>query len=366
MGILHSLTGILAISEMALKDAELLAIEEINAAGGVLGKKIETVVEDPESRFTDVFPDKAKKLLEKDKVAAVFGCWTSVSRRNVLPVFERNNGLLFYPVAYEGNETSKHVVYGGAVPSQQVVPALDWLLSEAGGSRKKVYFLGSDYVFPYTVHLVATRYLKAKGLAPVAAMLVPLGHREFADVVADIKLKAPDVLLNTVWGDSLVNLFNELAVAGLTADKLPVMSLSITEDELRGLEPAKVKGYFAAWSYFQSVDTAANRQFVKACKNKNGEESVTFDQVEAAYTLVHVWARACTKAKSFDTDKVREALKGLEIDAPSGKVTVDAKNQHSWKPFRVGRIRADRQFDVVYQSKKPLAPEPFRYQKEEK
>jgi urea transport system substrate-binding protein len=365
VGILHSLTGIMAFSESTLRDAEVLALEEINAAGGVLGRKIESVVEDTESKLMTGFSDKAQKLVLKDKVAAVFGCWTSVSRKNVIPIVEDNNGLLFFPVDYEGNETSKNVVYGGTVPSQQAIPAIDWLLSDAGGKRKKVYLVGSEYMFPRTVNLVATRHLKTKDLTPVAQKLIPLGHTDFTELVADIKAKAPDVLLNAIQGQGLVHLFDALAATGLTADKLPVMSLSFNEDELRFLNAAKVKGHFVAASYFQSVDTPANARFVKAFKNKYGKDRVTFDYIEAAYTLVHLWAQACAKAKSFEIEKVREALRGLEFDAPGGKVKMDAKNQHLWKPFRVGRIRDDGQFDVVYQSAKPLAPEPYRYLKKE-
>jgi urea transport system substrate-binding protein len=210
VGILHSLTGTMAISETSLKDVELMAISEINKAGGVLGKQIEPVVEDPESKFTDVFPDKARKLLLKDQVAAVFGCWTSVSRKNVLPVFEENNGLLFYPVQYEGNECSPNVVYTGAAPNQQILPAVEWLMGSAGGSKKRFYLLGSNYIFPRTANLIIVKYLESKGLKPVAEEYTELGHKEYTNYVQDIKKKEPDVIFSTINGDSNVNFYNEL------------------------------------------------------------------------------------------------------------------------------------------------------------
>src|SRR5713226_2411839 len=243
VGILHSLTGTMAISETSLRDVELMAIEEINKAGGVLGKQVEAIEEDPESKFTDVFPEKAKKLLLKDKVAAVFGCWTSVSRQNVLPVFEEHNGLLFYPVQYEGNESSKNVVYTGAAPNQQILPAVEWLMSKEGGSKKRFYLLGSNYIFPRTANLIIVRYLKSKGLEPVAEKYTELGWKDYASYVQDIKKTEPDVIFSTINGDSNVNFYNELAGVGITADKIPVCAVSVGEDELRGLDPAKVKGH---------------------------------------------------------------------------------------------------------------------------
>ena len=252
-----------------------MAIDEINAAGGLLGKKIEPIVEDPESKFTDVFPEKAKKLLLKDKVPVVFGCWTSVSRKNVLPVFEENDGLLFYPVQYEGNESSKNVVYTGAAPNQQILPAVEWLLSKAGGEKKKFYLLGSDYIFPRTANLIIVKYLESKGMKPVAEKYTPLGHLEYQNIVQDIKKEDPDVIFSTINGDSNVNFYNELAAQGITADKCPVVAVSVGEDELRGLDPAKVKGHLAAWNYFQSIDTPVNKEFVKKFKEKYGKPTAS-------------------------------------------------------------------------------------------
>jgi len=359
VGILHSLTGTMAISETSLKDVELMAIDEINAKGGVLGKQIEAIVEDPESKFTDVFPEKAKKLLLSDNVVAVFGCWTSVSRKNVKPVFEEFNGLLFYPVQYEGNECSRNIIYTGAAPNQQILPAVDWLLSKEGGSKKKFYLLGSDYVFPRTANLIIVKYLESKGMKPVDEEYTPLGHLEYANVVQDIKKADPDVIFSTINGDSNVNFYNELARQGITADQVPVVAVSVGEDELRGLDPSKVKGHLAAWNYFQSLDTQSNNKFVKAFQDKYGKDRVTDDPIEAAYIGVYFWKAAVEKAGTTDVDKVREAFKSnIEFDAPSGKVKLDPKTQHTYKAFMMGKTREDKQFDVIYKTEL-LEPIPY-------
>lgn len=358
VGILHSMTGIMAISEKALIDAEMLAIDEINKTGGVLGKKVVAVIEDPQSRFTDGFPEKAQKLLLKDKVVAVFGCWTSVSRKNVLPIFEENNGLLFYPVSYEGNECSRNVVYTGSVPNQQIIPAIDWLLSKEGGSKKRFYFLGSDYVFPRTAHLIIRKHLKSKGLEPVAEQYTSIGHQDYRQIMQSIKNTAPDVIFNTIIGDSNVPFYNDLAAAGFTADKLPVVAASITEDELRGLEPSRMKGHLAAWSYFQTLDTPRNKEFVKNFQARHGKDRVVYDAMAAAYSAVYLWKIACEKAGSFDVDKVRARLGEVEFDAPEGKIKISAKNFHVSRSFMMGRIRDDRQFDIVHKTK-PIEPDPY-------
>jgi len=373
VGILHSLTGTMAISESSLKDVELMAIEEINKAGGVLGRQIEATVEDPQSKFTDVFPEKARKLLLKDNVVAVFGCWTSVSRKNVLPVFEENNGMLFYPVQYEGNECSKNVVYSGAAPNQQIIPAVEWLL---GKGYKKFYLLGSDYVFPRTANLIVVKYLASKGLKPVEEKYTPLGHLEYATIVQDIKKAEPDVIFSTINGDSNVNFYNELAAQGITAgdvnspgkskNQIPVVAVSVGEDELRGLDPSKVKGHLAAWNYYQSVDTPENKKFVanfKAFSERNnlGKDRVTDDPIAAAYAQVYFWKLAVEKAKTTDVDAVRKALLTgtIEFDAPEGKIKVDPKNQHVYKKFRMGRIRDDKQFDIIFETPTNIEPDPY-------
>jgi urea transport system substrate-binding protein len=360
VGILHSLTGSMAISARSLADAELLAIEGINAAGGVLGRQIEAVVEDARSKFTVLFPKKARKLLLEDKVAVIFGCWTSDGRKAMLPVLEENNGLLFYPVQYEGNESSRNVVYAGAAPNQQILPALDWLLSQAGGSKKRFYLLGSDYIFPRTANLIVVKYLQSKGLQAVDERYTPMGHRDYKRIVQDIKQAAPDVIFNTINGDSNVYFFNELAGQGITADQIPVVSVSLAEDELRNLLPSVVKGHLAAWNYFQSVNTPKNKVFVEKFKSEFGFERVTDDPIEAAYCMVHLWKMAVEKAGSTDVDKVRAALQtGIEYDAPEGKVKVDPKTQHTYKWFRMGRVRADRQFDIIYESPSWIEPDPY-------
>ena len=358
VGILHSQTGTMAISEKSLIDAEQMAIEEINAAGGVLKKKIVAIVEDPESKFTTVFPEKAKKLLLQDKVAVVFGCWTSVSRVNVKPVFEEHNGLLFYPVQYEGNESSQNIVYTGAAPNQQIIPAIEWLLSKEGGSKKKFYLLGSNYVFPRTANFIIRKYLKSKGIEPVAEEYTELGHKEYQQVVQNIKKADPDVVFSTINGDSNINFYNELAAAGITADKVPVVAVSVGEDELTGLDPSKVTGHLAAWNYFQSLDTPTNKAFVEKFQKKYGKDRVTDDPIAAAYAQVYLWKIACEKAGSFDVDKVRAKLGEVEFDAPEGHIKISGKNFHVYKSFMMGKIRSDKQFDIIYKTD-PIEPDPY-------
>jgi urea transport system substrate-binding protein len=360
VGILHSLTGTMAISESSLKDVELMAIEEINRTGGVLGKQIEAIVEDPGSDFTVRFPERAKKLLQRDKVACVFGCWTSVSRKNVLPVFEENKGLLFYPVAYEGNECSNSVVYSGAAPNQQILPAVEWLMTKQGGGHKNFYLIGTDYVFPRTANLVIVKYLERNGGKVVAEEYAPFGHRDYRTLVETIKTSGADVVFSTINGDSNINFYNEMAAQGLTAEKMPVVAASIGEDELRGLDPSKVKGHLAAWNYFQSIDTPRNREFVKRFQDKYGKDRVTDDPVAAAYAQVYLWKAAVEKARSFAVKDVQDALHsgGVEFDAPEGRISVDKHNNHVKKAFYMGKIRDDKQFDIVYKTE-PIDPEPY-------
>ena len=355
VGILHSLSEFMAISETSLNQVEKMAIDEINAKGGVLGKKIEWIEEDPASDFAKGFPEKARKLLLEDNVTAVFGCWTSASRKSVLPIFEKNNGLLFYPVQYEGNECSRNVVYTGAAPNQQILPAVDYLFKEMG--KKKFYLLGSDYVFPRTANQIIKAQLKnVHKIEPVREKYADLKERNFKDIVDDIKKAAPDVVFSTINGDSNISFYNEMAANGLTADKVPVCAVSVAEDELRGLiGKTKIAGHLAAWNYFQSVDTPANKEFVKRFKDKYGKDRVTDDPIEAAYFQVYLWKLAVEKAGSTEVDKVRKALldagKPIEFAAPGGMVRVDPHNLHTWKPFRMGRIKDDGQFDIIFEKK---------------
>ena len=359
-GILHSQTGTLAISETCLRDAELFALEEINASGGLLGRPIEARSPDPRSRPLDLFPKRARELCDRADSAVIFGCWTSSSRKAVIPVVEEYDRLLFYPVQYEGNEASQNVVYGGSVPNQQILPAVDWLISPAGGERKRIFFLGSDYVFPRTANLIVKRYLATRGLEPAGAAYVPLGHRQFTGAVEMIQAAKADAVLSTLNGNSNIDFFAALTAAGLSPKDVPVVSTSIGEDELRNLPPTDVQGHLAAWSYFQSLPTDANRAWVRRFRREFGYDRVTSDPMEAAYCLVHLWKQAVERAGSLETTAVREALRdGIAFAGPGGEARIDPANQHTFKRFRLGRIRADRQFDIVHESAEVIPPEPY-------
>ncbi len=355
VGILHSLSGTMSISETSVKDAEMLAIEEINAAGGVLGQKLEPIVEDGASDWP-TFAEKARKLLQQDKVATVFGCWTSASRKAVLPVFEQLNGLLWYPVQYEGLEASPNIFYTGAAPNQQIVPAVEWLLKEG---RTRFYLLGSDYVFPRTANEIIKAQLAAEGGVVVGEEYTPLGHTDYSTVITKIKTARPDVVFNTLNGDSNVAFFKQLRDAGLTADRLLTLSVSIAEEEVRGIGPEVMVGHLAAWNYFQTTDTPENKRFVAAYKRRYGEGRVTDDPIEAGYLGVYLWARAVERAGSTEVARVREAARNLEFAAPEGTVKVHEKNQHLWKPVRIGRVRPDGQFDEIWSTGSAVEPDPF-------
>jgi urea transport system substrate-binding protein len=370
VGVLHSLSGTMAISEAPIKEVVLMALDEINKAGGLLGRPVEALVEDPASNW-DLFAEKSKKLLLQDKVAAVFGCWTSVSRKSVLPVFEKNNGLLFYPVQYEGEECSKNVIYTGATINQQATPAVDYLMSPEGGSRKKFYLLGSDYVYPRTTNKILRMYLtKVKKLpeTSIAEEYTPFHHQDYQTIVGKIKSFAAAgdaAVINTINGDSNVPFFKELSNQGVTADRCPTMSFSFAEVELQTLDVKPLAGHLASWNYFMSLKTPENLKWVKSYKEwakKQGiadKQAVTDDPMMHAYIHVHLWASAVKKAESTEVDPVLKALEGLEVPSPVGKYKVDPKNHHTWKPVYIGKIRADGQFDVVWRSKGPVAPEPW-------
>ena len=358
LGLLHSQTGPLAISATSLRDAQIFACEQINAAGGVLGRQIEIKAPDPKSRL-DLFERRARALLDLGCVA-VFGCWTSSSRKVVLPLFEERDKLLFYAVQYEGNESSKNIVYGGMVPNQQIVPALDWLLSAEGGGRKKIYLLGSDYVFPRTANYVTRKYLETKGVKPVGEAYYSLNHADFTAEVKKIVASGADCVLNTINGDSNLAFFAALAAAKVDPAKIPVVSTSIGEDELRSLLPEQVKGHYAASCYFQSLPTEANRRWIADFRREFGFDRVTDDPMEPGYCLVNLWKRAVEKAGSFETAAVRQAFAdGLEFAGPGGTVRLDPATQHCDRWFRLGRIRSDRQFDLVKESPAPIPPDPY-------
>jgi urea transport system substrate-binding protein len=370
VGVLHSLSGTMAISEAPIKEVVLMAIDEINKAGGVLGRKVEAVVEDPASNW-DLFAEKSKKLLLQDKVATVFGCWTSVSRKSVLPVFEKNNGLLFYPVQYEGEECSKNVIYTGATINQQATPGVDYLMSPEGGSRKKFYLLGSDYVYPRTTNKILRAYLlKVKKVpeANIAEEYTPFHHQDYQTIIGKIKSFAAAgdaAVINTINGDSNVPFFKELGNAGLTADKCPTMSYSFAEVELQTLDVKPLVGHLASWNYFMSIKTPENQKWVKAWKEwakKAGisdKQAVTDDPMMHAYVHVKLWAEAVKKAESTDVDRVLKAIENLQISSPVGKYKVDPENHHTWKPVFIGKIREDGQFDIVKRTADWVRPEPW-------
>ncbi|WNR45605.1 urea ABC transporter substrate-binding protein [Paenibacillus roseipurpureus] len=355
VGILHSLTGTMSISEVSVRDAELMAIDEINAAGGLLGKKIKPVIEDGASDWP-TFAEKTKKLLQKDSVVTIFGCWTSASRKAVLPVVEQNKGLLWYPVQYEGVESSPNIFYIGATTNQQIIPAVTWLLQNKG---KKFFLLGSDYVFPKTANKIIKEQLKADGGTLVAEEYTPLGHTDYNTIISKIKKEKPDVVFNTLNGDSNVAFFKQLKDAGITSKDLTTMSVSIAEEEVRGIGASVLDGHYTAWNYYQTTDIPENKKFVEAYKAKYGKDRVTDDPIEAGYTAVYLWAEAVKKAGSFDVEKVKAAAKGIEFNSPEGKVSIDGDNQHIFKTARIGQITADGQIKEIWNSGKSLKPDPF-------
>ena len=355
VGILHSLSGTMAISEVSVRDAEVMAIKEINAAGGVLGKQIEYVEEDGASDWP-TFAEKAKKLLQQDKVATVFGGWTSASRKAMLPVFEELNGLLWYPVQYEGLESSPNIFYTGATTNQQIVPAVEWLLENRGTN---FFLLGSDYVFPRTANKIIKAQLEASGGEVVAEEYTPLGHTDYSTVISKIKVAKPDVVFNTLNGDSNVAFFKQLKDAGISASDLTTLSVSVAEEEIRGIGTDVLAGHLAAWNYYQTTDTPENTTFVEAYKAAYGADRVTADPIEAGYIAVYLWAAAVEKAGSTDVDKVRAAAGGIEFNAPEGKVTIDGETQHIYKKVLIGEVQTDGMFKELYSTAEPVKPDPY-------
>ncbi len=357
VGILHSLSGTMAISERSVVDAEQLAIEEINNGGGVLGKKIQAVVEDGASNW-DTFREKATKLIDQDKVVAVFGCWTSASRKNVLPVFEQRNHMLWYPVQYEGQECSRNIFYTGAAPNQQIEPAVDWLLENKG---KEFFLVGSDYVFPRTANTIIKAQLADKGGKTVGEDYLPLGNTEVTPIITKIRQFLPNggVIFNTLNGDSNVAFFKQMQGAGLGPDRYPTMSVSIAEEEVRAIGPDYLQGHYAAWNYFQTVETPANQKFVQAFKQRYGQDRVTNDPMEAAYIAVHLWKQAVEKAGTADDlAKVRAAAYGQTFEAPEGTVTLE-QNHHLAKVVRIGEVRKDGMFEIVNATNSAVEPIPW-------
>jgi len=382
VGILHSLSGTMAISETSLRDVLLFTFDEINAAGGVMGKKIEPVVADGASNWP-LFAEKAKQLLDQDKVSVTFGCWTSVSRKSVLPVFEEKKGLLFYPVQYEGEEMSPNIFYTAEAVNQQATPAVDYMLEEG---KKKFYLIGSDYVYPQTTNLILLEYLLSKGV-PIenigggftkdasgkiisAGKYTPFGHTDYQQIVAEIKQFAASgdaCIINTLNGDTNVPFFKEYAAAGLDAEKCPVVSFSVSEDEFRGLPASQLVGQLGCWTYFQSIKSKENAKFIadfQAWLKKSDvpgivkEGRVTCSPMVLSYDGVYLWKAAVEKAKSFDPEKVMAALEsGLSFDGPGGKVT-SQKNHHLTKNVYIGETKADGQFKILKEYK-GVVGEPF-------
>lgn len=355
IGILHSLTGTMAISEKAVVDSVLLAIDELNESGGLLGRKIEPVIVDGKSDWP-TFAQEAKNLILAEDVSVVFGCWTSASRKSVKPVFEKYNHLLFYPVQYEGLEASSNIVYTGAAPNQQIIPAVRWSLDTFG---KRFFLVGSDYVFPRTANAIIRDYTTALGAETVGEEYLLLGSSDVDAIIRQIVETKPDVILNTINGDSNIAFFEKLKAAGITPGEIPVMSFSISENELKSLGIENMIGHYACWNYFQSLESEVNERFVSSFKEKYGTDRLVNDPMEAAYISVHLWAQAVQETGTDDVSEVRQALGDQSFDAPGGLVYVDPENQHIWKTVRIGKIKGDGQFEIVWDSKKPVQPVPF-------
>ncbi len=355
VGLLHSLTGTMAISEIPLMEAEILAIEETNERGGVLGRKIEYIVEDGESS-PQVFAAKMQKLLNEDKVATVFGCWTSASRIAVKPILEKQYGLLWYPLQYEGMEASPNIMYIGASPNQQIVPAVEYCLENIG---KRLFFIGSDYIFPRTAKKIIDAQLVPYELETVGEVFVPMGHTDFTEIIDQIKKAKPDVVLNTLNGDSNLAFFHQLKEMGVTAEDIPVMSFSISEQEVTEIGPEVLAGHLTAWNYYQTIENNKNSEFVEGLKKMFGNDSVSGDPIASAHTAVHLWTQACEKAGSFDVEDVRIAAKGMSYDSPLGLVTIDGTNQHLYKPVRIGQIHDDGLIYEIWETPEPVKPDPY-------
>ncbi len=355
VGVLHSLTGTMAISEKPVVDSTLMAIEEINQQGGIQGRIIEPVVVDGRSDWP-TFAEEAEKLIVEEKVSVVFGCWTSASRKTVKPVFEKHNHLLFYPVQYEGLEQSKNIIYTGAAPNQQIIPAIKWCFDNLGS---RFFLIGSDYVFPRTANEIIKDILSVLEGEVVGEEYILLGSDDVDEVVQKIIETQPDVILNTINGDSNIHFFRKLSDAGITSGKIPTMSFSIAEDELRVLGAEHMVGNYASWNYFQSLETNENREFVERFKERYGSHRVTDDPMEAGYFGVKLWAQAVREAGTDDINKVRKAVKNQSYSAPEGMVYVDTENNHVWKTVRIGIIGEDGQFKIVWSSGKPVRPVPY-------
>ncbi|MFN4088368.1 MAG: urea ABC transporter substrate-binding protein, partial [Alphaproteobacteria bacterium] len=360
VGVLHSLSGTMAISETTLKDTILMMVDDVNKRGGLLGRKVEAVVIDPASNWP-LFAEKARELLTVNKVDVVFGCWTSVSRKSVLPVFEELNGLLFYPVQYEGEESSRNVFYTGAAPNQQAIPAVEYLMSADGGEVKRWVLAGTDYVYPRTTNRILEAFLKSQGVADEDIMInyTPFGHSDWQTIVADIKRFAAagkkTAVVSTINGDANVPFYKELANQGIKAEDIPVVAFSVGEEELAGIDTTDLVGHLAAWNYFMSVDTLENKAFIEQWHAFiKDPKRVTNDPMEASYIGFKMWEQAVLLAGTTNVDAVRQAMYGQQVKAPGGFMSVMNSNHHLSKPVLIGEIQPDGQFEIVWQTDGPI------------
>jgi urea transport system substrate-binding protein len=356
VGILHSFSGVMAIVEKSIVDAEMLAVDEINQAGGVLGQRIEAILEDGASDWS-IFKERANKLIRQDRVAAIFGCYTSASRKACLPIFEQFNHLLWYPATYEGQECSKNIFYAGSVPNQQIEPSVEWLLKNQG---KDFFLLGSDYVYPRTVNFIIKEKLKTLNGRVLGEDYLPLGNTELQAVIDKIRQAMPQggIIYNSLAGDSNIAFFKQLQGAGMSAAMYPCLSINMDENDIWAIAPES-KGHYVAQSYFQTVNTVANQRFVRAFKAKYGSDRRLSADMASAYSMVHLWKQAVEKAgNAYQLDKVRKATRKQSFDAPEGRVTVDS-SQHLWKPLRIGQVRSDGLLNIVFEIKTPIKPLPW-------
>lgn len=355
VGILHSRSGPMAISENSMVDAELLAIDEINASGGLLGRKILPVIADGKSDWP-TFAKEAERLITQEHVSVIVGCWTSASRKTVAPVIEKYGQLMIYPMAYEGLEQSPNIVYTGAAPNQQVIPAIKWSLDHIG---RKFYLIGSDYVWPRSINEIMKDTIRALGAELVGEDYIFFGSSDVSRAVDRIRAAKPDVVLSSVVGDSNKAFYQALADAGLTAQKLPVVSVSIGEEELRSLPIANLQGHYSAWSYFEAIRTPENERFVKSFRARYGADRVTGDVIATSYFSVRLWAKAVQEAQSLDVERVRRTMLTETLDAPEGLVSIDPYTQHAWRSFSVGKIRPDGQIELAWTIDRPIRPVPY-------
>ncbi len=362
VGILHSMTGTMAMAETPVVEAVKMAIDEINASGGVLGKQIDFVLEDGASDSA-IFAEKATKLLTKDKVATVFGCWTSASRKAVLPIFEGNNGLLWYPVQYEGLESSRNIIYTAACPNQQAIPAVDYLMENEKGEDGKlqVFLLGSDYVYPRTTNTIIKALAKGYGFEILGEEYVPLGYTDLSTVITKIQQAKPDVIINTINGDSNVAFFKQFKDAGLSPEDIETISFSAYEEDIKGMGPQYAEGHLFAWNYFQTTDTPESIEFTKKYKERCGQDAVTGDPIQDAYNGVYLWKAAVEKAGSFAVDDVIKAVESnnIEFKGPEGLVSIEPETHHLYKIARVGKANAEGQIEELWKTQDRVKPDPW-------